>query len=110
MGLLDFLKKKFETISPAQAKSALDAGAMLIDVREPSEYRSGHVPGAKLIPLGSLEQKFKEIPNEREILVICQSGMRSRQAAGILASNGYKVTNISSGMIGWKRAGLKVVR
>ncbi|SCX14325.1 rhodanese-like domain-containing protein [Candidatus Aquiluna sp. UB-MaderosW2red] len=109
MGLFDFFKKKFETISPAQAKEALDAGAMLIDVREPSEYRSGHASGARLIPLGSLEQKFKDIPIERKILVICQSGMRSRQAAGILASNGYQVTNISGGMMGWKRAGQRVV-
>jgi rhodanese-related sulfurtransferase len=110
MGLFDFLKKKFDTVSPEKAKAAQDAGAMLIDVREPGEYRSGHAPGAKLIPLGSLEQKFNEIPKEREILVICQSGMRSAQAARILAAAGYKVTNVSGGMMGWKRAGQKVAK
>lgn len=110
MGLFDFLKKKFETISPEQAKAAQDQGAMLVDVRESTEYRTGHAPGAKLISLGSLESKFHEIPKEREILVICQSGMRSSQAAGILARAGYQVKNVSGGMSAWQRAGLRVVR
>ncbi len=110
MGLFDFLKKKFETISPTSAKQAQEAGAMLIDVRESHEYRSGHAPGARLMPLGSIESKFHEIPKEREILVICQSGMRSSQAASLLARAGYKVKNVSGGMTNWQRAGLKVVR
>lgn len=110
MGLFDFLKKKYETVSPERAKAAQDAGAMLIDVRESSEYRGGHAPGAKLISLGSLESKFHEIPKEREILVVCQSGMRSAQAAGILARAGYKVTNVSGGMTNWQRSGLRVIR
>ena len=109
MGLFDFLKKKYETISPEQAKAAQDAGAMLIDVRESSEYRSGHAPGAKLISLGSLPNKFNEIPKERDILVICQSGMRSAQAAGILARTGYRVKNVSGGMANWSRSGLRVI-
>jgi rhodanese-related sulfurtransferase len=110
MGLFDFLKKKYETISPEKAKEAQDAGAMLIDVRESHEYRAGHAPGAKLISLGVLDRRFNEIPKEREILVICQSGMRSKQAADILYRAGYKVTNVSGGMTNWQRAGLKVIR
>ena len=110
MGLFDFLKKKYETISPEKAKAAQDAGAMLIDVRESGEYRGGHAPGSKLISLGSLESKFNEIPKERDILVICQSGMRSAQAAGILARAGYKVSNVSGGMTNWQRSGMRVIR
>lgn len=110
MGLFDFLKKKYETVSPEKAKAAQDAGAMLIDVRESSEYRNGHAPGAKLISLGSLESKFKEIPKDRDILVICQSGMRSSQAASILARAGYNVTNVSGGMSNWQRSGLRVIK
>jgi rhodanese-related sulfurtransferase len=110
MGIFDFLKKKYETISPEKAKAAQDSGALLIDVRESSEYRGGHAPGAKLISLGSLESKFHEIPKERDILVICQSGMRSAQAAGILARAGYRVTNVSGGMSNWQRSGLRVIR
>jgi rhodanese-related sulfurtransferase len=110
MGLFDIFKKKYETLPPQAAKERQDAGAVLIDVRESHEYRSGHAPGAKHIALGALERRFKEIPKEREILVICQSGMRSAQAAKILASNGYQVVNVSGGMTNWQRSGLKVIR
>ena len=110
MGLFDFLKKKYETVSPAKAKEAQDAGAMLIDVRESHEYRSGHAPGAKHISVQVIERRLGEIPKEREIIVVCQSGMRSQKAADILSRNGYKVLNVSGGMIGWQRAGQKVVK
>ncbi|MGB4706516.1 MAG: rhodanese-like domain-containing protein [Aquiluna sp.] len=110
MGLFDIFKKKFESISPGAAKLLQENGAVLIDVRESQEYKNSHAPGAKLISLGVLERRLKEIPVEREILVICQSGMRSSQAAGILSKNGYQVKNVSGGMAAWQRAGLKVVR
>jgi rhodanese-related sulfurtransferase len=110
MGLFDFLKKKYETVSPAKAKEAQDNGAMLIDVRESHEYRSGHAPGAKHISVQVIERRLGEIPKEREIIVVCQSGMRSQKAADILSRNGYKVLNVSGGMIGWQRAGQKVVK
>jgi rhodanese-related sulfurtransferase len=110
MGLFDMFKKKFETISPQAAKDLQDQGAMLIDVRESHEYRSGHAPGAKLISLGVLERRFGEIPKERQILVVCQSGMRSSQAARTLSAAGYQVKNVSGGMANWQRSGLKVVR
>lgn len=110
MGLFSFFKKKYETVSPAKAKEAQDAGAMLIDVRESSEYRSGHAPGARHISVQVIERRLGEIPKERQIIVVCQSGMRSQRAAEILSSNGYKVLNVSGGMIGWQRAGLKVVK
>ncbi|MFM1950531.1 MAG: hypothetical protein RL418_218 [Actinomycetota bacterium] len=110
MGLFDFFKKKYETVSPAKAKEAQDQGAMLIDVRESHEYRSGHAPGAKHISVQVIERRLGEIPKEREIIVVCQSGMRSQKAADILSRNGYKVLNVSGGMIGWQRAGQKVVK
>ena len=110
MGLFDIFKKKFETVSPQQAKELQDAGAVLIDVRESHEYRSGHAPGAKHIALGVIERRLKEIPKERQILVICQSGMRSSQAAKVLSSNGYQVVNVLGGMTNWQRSGLKVIK
>lgn len=110
MGLFDIFKKKFETVSPAKAKEIQDAGGMLIDVRESSEYKAGHAPGAKHISLSAIDKRLNEIPKEREILVICQSGMRSAQAAKQLAAKGFKVTNVSGGMANWQRSGLKVTR
>lgn len=110
MGLFDFFKKKYETVSPSKAKEAQDQGAVLIDVRESHEYRSGHAPGAKHISVQVIERRLGEIPKERQIVVMCQSGMRSQRAADILSRNGYQVLNVSGGMIGWQRAGLKVVK
>ena len=110
MGLFDFLKKKYQTVSPAKAKEAQDAGAMLIDVRESNEYRAGHAPGAKHISVQVIERRLGEIPMERQIIVVCQSGMRSQRAAEILSRNGYQVLNVSGGMLGWQRAGMKVVK
>lgn len=110
MGIFDVFKKKYESVTPQKAKDMQDAGAVLIDVRESHEYKAGHAPGAKLISLGVLERRLKEIPLEREVLVICQSGARSEQAAKLLSSNGYKVTNVSGGMVNWQRAGMRVIR
>lgn len=110
MGLFDFFKKKYRTVSPAKAKEAQDAGALLIDVRESHEYRSGHAPGAKHISVQVIERRLGDIPKERPILVMCQSGMRSQRAAEILSRNGYQVMNVSGGIVNWQRAGMKVVK
>jgi rhodanese-related sulfurtransferase len=110
MGLFDFWKKSYESISPAVAQERINAGAMLLDVRESNEYRAAHAPSAKLISLGVLSKRLKELPLEREILVICASGVRSSQAASMLAKEGFRVTNISGGMASWQRAGLRTVK
>ncbi|WP_138275072.1 rhodanese-like domain-containing protein [Rhodoluna limnophila] len=109
MGLFgNLFKKKFETVSPARAKEMQLDGALLVDVRESHEYKSGHAAGAKHIPLGSVQNRLSDLPLEREILVICQSGARSAQAAAFLAGKGYKVTNVSGGTANWRRQGLSM--
>jgi len=78
----------------------------LLDVREPWEYRDGHVPGAQLIPLGELEQRVNEVPRDRPILAICHSGQRSLAAAGYLQQLGYpSVTNVDGGTAAWIERG-----
>lgn len=110
MGLFDIFKKGFESISPQVAQERIEAGAMLLDVRESVEYQTMHAPSAKLISLGVLDRRLKELPKEREILVICNSGNRSAQAANLLAREGFKVTNIKGGMVAWQAAGLRTLR
>lgn len=75
---------------------------LIVDVREPGEYAQGHIPGSKLIPLGSLPGRMGEIPSEREIVLVCRSGARSNSAAKHLLGAGYKVANLNGGMIGWR--------
>ena len=83
----------------------------LPDVREPWEFDQAHVPGARLIPLGELERRANEVPADRPILVICQSGQRSLAAAGYLALTGWPdVTNVDGGTGAWVLKGYPVER
>jgi rhodanese-related sulfurtransferase len=100
-----------QAIDVTEASRRQAAGALLVDVREPSEWRQGHAPQAKLIPLGSLESRVSEIPREREVLLICRSGNRSGTAQRQLLQLGYEqVYNVSGGMNAWAGAGLPVQR
>lgn len=70
----------------------------LLDVREPKEYEQGHIPGAVNIPLNQLRDRLHEIPEDREIIVNCQVGLRSYIGVRILAQNGKSnVRNLSGG-------------
>jgi rhodanese-related sulfurtransferase len=87
------------------------AGALLIDVRQPEEWNAGHAPYARLIPLGSMSARLAEIPQDRDVLLICRSGNRSGTAQRQLLQLGYeKVFNVSGGMNAWAGAGLPVER
>jgi rhodanese-related sulfurtransferase len=92
----------------ASARLGQSPRPFLLDVRQPDEYRQGHISGAELIPLGELGQKIKRIPKDREVICVCHSGSRSIAAARQLAAAGYTVSNLRGGMIGWERAGLPV--
>jgi rhodanese-related sulfurtransferase len=80
----------------------------LLDVRQPEEYREGHIAGAKLIPLDQLGRRMKELPRERQIVCVCRSGSRSGAAARDLAAAGYQAANLRGGMLAWAREGLPV--
>ena len=81
---------------------------LVIDVRQPEEYREGHIAGAKLIPLGELGGRMKELSKGTEIVCVCASGSRSRSATKMLVGAGYTAINMNGGMFTWKRAGLPV--
>jgi len=81
---------------------------LVLDVRQPDEFRAGHVGGAKLIPLNELPRRMKELPKGREIVCICDSGSRSISAAKTLAKEGFSVLNVQGGMLAWRRAKLPV--
>jgi rhodanese-related sulfurtransferase len=109
MGFLSNLfKKPYSSISPSEAQALSAGGAYFIDVREPSEYKTGHAVSAVNIPLGALERRMGTIPKERDVLVICQSGVRSANAASALARAGFKVFNVTGGTANWRRSGLRV--
>lgn len=85
-------------------KSHREQDYLLIDVREPIEYELGHVPGAKPIPLGRFEARISELDSDRELLLYCAGGARSRVAAALLAASGLKpraIINVEGGFSAW---------
>ncbi len=100
--------KPYRTISATEAGGLLAGGAVLLDVRDQHEWRAGHAPKARHIPLAQLTARQRELPAGRTIITVCRSGMRSAQAARLLAGQGRQVANLSGGMHAWARAGLPV--
>ena len=84
--------KGYQQISQQEAKKRMDAGgALVLDVREPDEYNSGHIPGAVLLPLGTISETSAASViggKDAEVLVYCRSGNRSKNAAAALAELG----------------------
>lgn len=89
--------------------AARDGGA-LIDVREPDEFAAGRVPGARNIPLQQLPDRLREVPADRPVAVICQSGRRSAQGAELLAAAGIDAATVDGGTAAWAQTGLPLER
>jgi rhodanese-related sulfurtransferase len=89
-----------------EASRLRDAGAFVLDVRQPEEWAAGHIPDATLIPLGELASRIAEVPADRQVVVVCRSGNRSAQGRDILLGAGHaSVTSMAGGMNDWTAAG-----
>jgi rhodanese-related sulfurtransferase len=73
----------------------------ILDVREPFELSVENIPGATNIPIAQLRSRLEELPKDQEVHVICRSGQRAYYATRILLQNGFKVKNVSGGMISY---------
>lgn len=112
-GIVPAHSGEMRSIDVRQAQEMKSRGVLLLDVREPSEYSSGHAPGSVLIPVGQLDQRLKEIQEYRDkpVAVICRSGRRSAAATEILQKAGFTdARNVEGGMIAWEKAGLPIVQ
>lgn len=95
---------------PVGALAAARAdGALVLDVREPHEYVAGHVPGARLVPEGTVAARLGELPRREPVYVICQSGNRSARVADLLARHGVRAHSVAGGTTAWQAAGHPVV-
>ncbi len=102
-------KSKLENVSPKDAKEKLENGAILLDVRESDEVEelSCDISNTIFIPTSELQNKYKELPKDSEIIVMCYSGGRSQRVAEFLISQGYeKVFNLVGGISNWESEGL----
>ena len=91
-----------QEIAPADAKARMEAGSILLDVREPFEISTASVKGSLNIPMNQIPNRLAEIPKDREILCMCHHGMRSAGVGGYLLEQGYpRVVNVSGGISAW---------
>ena len=90
------------------AKAAAD-GALIVDVRELSEFTTERIEGAALVPISEFRDRFTELPKDRPLLMLCHTGARSSSATMLLRQNGWTdVTNVTGGMVAWRQAGLPI--
>ena len=88
---------------------AADPALRLVDVREVDEYVDGHVPGARLVVLGSVPDNVDAFRGDGPTYVICKSGGRSMRACEFLADQGVDAVNVAGGTMGWIASGRDVV-
>lgn len=97
--------KGMQNMNTAQFKKNLDSSSnkLLVDVREPHEFKNGHIKGAQNIPLSQLSKRIQDIPRDKTLFIYCQSGMRSKQAGRILSKNGFaQLINLNGGFMSWR--------
>ena len=113
---VDVLEAERRRGAPAEAAEVTGAGdgggmPLLIDVREPNEFAAVRAEGTVLMPLSTFMLRYRELPRDRPLLMICNSGARSGQATAFLIANGWtNVVNVAGGTLAWERAGLPVHR
>jgi rhodanese-related sulfurtransferase len=99
------------SVSASQATQLINReDALVLDVRDPGEYGTGHILGAKNVPLSRIDTAGSEIAakrKEKPVIVYCDDGNRSAKAAAALRSQGFsRVVNLSGGLGAWQQAGL----
>lgn len=99
------------TIAPRDAQELIAEGEIdVVDVREPNEWATGHVPGARLVPLGQLRADLAAAALGPRVLFVCERGGRSKQAAALAAQSGSaEIFDLDGGTSGWRTAGLPLV-
>jgi rhodanese-related sulfurtransferase len=88
-----------------------DRQALLVDVREPLEYQSGHIPNAINIPLRTISRNLSQIPSDRPVILYCSTGYRSSMAVMTLHLLNYdNVKGFPPSLAGWKQAGEAIAK
>lgn len=96
-------------VNPGEVSLLVEAGALLLDVREDDEWEAGHAPEAAHLAMGLIADRLGQLPSDRTVVCVCRLGARSAAVAGALASAGFDVRNLAGGMLAWERAGFPIV-
>lgn len=105
-----FFGRNEQTDPVALAERLAGRSVHVLDVRQPGEWRRGHIHGSENEPLMHLKRRLDRLPRDKTIVTVCASGHRSAAAARTLQRAGYAVENLKGGMHAWARAGLPIVR
>jgi len=99
-------------VGPRDAETLIAKGGLdIVDVREPQEWADGHLPGARLVPLGALRERFDDAKLGREVLFVCASGGRSLTAAKLAEARGVDaIYSLDGGTSAWASEGLPIER
>jgi rhodanese-related sulfurtransferase len=101
-------------LTPTEAVLLMNrSNAVVVDVREATEYAQGHIADAKHIPLAQMGERLKELTRykDKPVLLHCQGGVRSAKACDLLAKQGFtKLYNLQGGINAWQQAKLPVVK
>ncbi|MGZ9234373.1 MAG: rhodanese-like domain-containing protein [Anaerolineales bacterium] len=96
-------------IGVSDAYNLYQNGAFVLDVRTLEEWNEFHAPNTTLIPLDQLSSRVKEVPRDRQIVVVCRSGNRSQQGRDILLEAGFEqVTSMTGGLSEWRASGYPI--
>jgi rhodanese-related sulfurtransferase len=98
-------------VCPTTTRRLISEGALMVDVRELNEVAqvAFDVPGVVLLPLSELEQRFAELPRDRDLVLVCEVGERSLKATYFLMYQGYeRVANMEGGLSKWARKGFPI--
>jgi rhodanese-related sulfurtransferase len=93
---------------PTATVSDLNAGLVILDVREQGEWDEGHVPGAIHIPMGDVPARYGELPEGADLIVMCHIGGRSGQVTQWLIAQGVACRNLDGGIVEYAKAGLPI--
>ncbi|QVQ50448.1 rhodanese-like domain-containing protein [Spiractinospora alimapuensis] len=91
--------------TPEIDAASVPEDGFLLDVREDVEWNAGHAPHAVHVPLGQLAARVSDVPQDRDVYVVCRSGGRSAQATDALNDAGWRATNVAGGMKAWEMSG-----
>jgi rhodanese-related sulfurtransferase len=103
VGLFD--RFKVPKVSATEARELVRSGAQLVDVRETGEWNAGHAPQAIHIPTSQVSSRMNRFKKDKDIVVVCRSGNRSRSVTSLLRKQGYEAYNLSGGLRAWESVG-----
>ena len=94
----------FKNSSGEEAKESYDNGTLFIDIREQMEYDEIRIPGSTLIPMSQINQRWEEIPKDKEVVLYCRTGSRSMYLIQQLQQMGFEnLINLEGGIVKWSQ-------